>query len=361
MTEKDFLISLSTFVPFGPMRLSLLKKYFGSYEKAWKAEKQELITIGLRQDLVTNFSNHRGKFKYDEYCKNLEKKEIKVVTIFDDIYPENLKDLPNMPMVLYVLGDLKSCDVNAVAIVGTRKSTTYGREVAEIFASGLSEVGVTIVSGLALGIDSAAHRGALEVKGRTIAVIGSGLDIIYPASNMQLAREIAKGHGAVISEYPLGYPALRTNFPSRNRIISGLSKAVIVVEGAQKSGTLLTASAAAEQGRTVFAVPGQITSPMSEAPHYLIQNGAKIAFGPKDILDEMDLQMQVDHKALEKVMPEDELEKLILTILENEEKHIDEIVREVKKEMSDISSKLSIMQIKGMVKGMGEGVYKKIN
>lgn len=358
MDEKSSLISLSTFIPFGPVRLTLLKKYFGSFEKAWDATEKDFLEIGVKKELLAKFLKHRWDFDISDYKKRLTEKHIKTVTILDSDYSVNLKDLSNMPFVLYVLGDLVPQDSNACAIVGTRKPTTYGREVAHIFSKGLAEVGVTIVSGLALGIDSAAHRGALDVQGRTLAVIGCGLDIIYPTSNLTLAREIIKGHGAILSEYPLGYPALRNNFPSRNRIISGLSKAVIVVEGAQKSGTLLTASAAAEQGRTVFAVPGQITSPMSEAPHYLIQNGAKFAFSPKDILDEMNMELKVDSQQFEKLMPSDKLEEQIIKVLENEEKHMDDVARELKLDVSEVSAKLSLMQIKGMVKGMGEGIYK---
>lgn len=172
--------------------------------------------------------------------------------------------------------------------------TPYGKEVAQYFSREIAGCGVVIISGLARGIDTVAHRGALSVGGRTIAVVANGLDAIYPPENTALAGEIVEKGGAILSEYPLGHPALPLNFRFRNRIVSGLSKALVVVEGLKRSGTLITASHAADQGRTVFAVPGQITSPTSEAPHFLLQNGARMALSPKDILDELSLEVKVD-------------------------------------------------------------------
>ncbi len=223
----------------------------------------------------------------------------------------------------------------------------------------LGNLGITIISGLARGIDSAVHRGCLSVGGKTVAVLGNGLDTVYPLENTGLAVEIIKKGGAIISEYALGYPALPINFAVRNRIVSGLSDAVIVIEGAEKSGTLLTAAHAAEQGKTVFAVPGQITSPLSAAPLFLLKNGAKMATGTKDILDELDLQIKVDKEKIENIVPGSPQEAKLLEILENEPLHLDELVRISGGKTPEISARLTIMEMKGLVRNLGKGIYKK--
>lgn len=265
MSEREYLLLLTSFIPFGPVRIKLLLSYFGSARRIWKADAKKLLQLGLGKEKALQFFEYRKNFKEKEYFNRLKKFSINFLTLNDKDYPENLKQLSNAPDVLYIKGKLKSADVNAVAIVGSRKMTAYGKEVTERFSSELASIGITIISGLARGIDTVSHQSALMANGRTIAVLGCGLDMVYPPENFKLAKEIER-NGALISEYPLGYPAKPINFASRNRIISGLSKAVLVVEGAVKSGTLLTASHAAEQGRTVFAIPGQITSPLSGAP-----------------------------------------------------------------------------------------------
>jgi DNA processing protein len=360
MDERKYIVALYAFNNFGPKRTKLLIDYFGSAKDAWNADAKKLKSIGLRKKTITGFLKHKKDFDFKKYFERLKKLSINYVTYLDNDYPINLAGLEGSPCVLYFRGELKASDTNAVAIVGTRKMTSYGREVTAKFSSELSAMGIVIVSGLAFGVDAQAHKSCLDAGGRTIAVLASGLDIITPASNTYLAKDILKKGGAIVSEYPLGQPALRTNFPSRNRIISGLSKAVLVIEGAQKSGTLLTASAAAEQGRTVFAIPGQITSPMSAASFFLIKNGAKMATNVNDILDELEMQLKVDHDAMEKVMPSDAMEKKILEILENEEMHMDEIARSIGTDVSDISAKLTMMELKGMVKNLGGGVYRKV-
>ncbi len=359
MTEREYLICLSSFFPFGPARLSVLLSYFGGAEEVWNAGNSSLLSVGLKDKLVLEFDSFRKKFSPEEYLKKLNKLKIKVLVKSDENYPKNLLEVDSAPLVLYVLGEIAEEDSNAIAIVGSRKMTSYGKEVAELFSSEFANVGITVVSGLARGIDTMAHKSTLEAGGRTIAVLGSGVDVIYPPENKNLALEIAK-NGALVSEFPLGYPALRPNFAFRNRIISGLSKAVLVVEGEKKSGTLLTASHAADQGRTVFAVPGQITSPMSGACEFLIKNGAKIAFSPTDVLEELDLQFRVDKKEVSRVAPADEIESTILEIVSREPLHLDEIARILGLEVSLISAKLSLMEIKGLVKNLGGGEYKKI-
>lgn len=357
--DDEFLVALSAFVAFGPARINLLLSYFGSAKRVWESSKDKLLELGLSLKKVSDFIEHRNEFNKEEYFDRLKRLEIKYTTKNHKDYPSNLKNISDAPFVLYYKGNISSSDSNSVAIVGTRKMTSYGKEVTERFSSELASFGVSIISGLARGIDTIAHKSALLAGGRTLAVLGCGLDSIYPPENFKLAREIISTGGVIFSEYPIGYPALPINFAARNRIISGLSKVVLIIEGAEKSGTLLTASHAAEQGREVFAIPGQITSPLSFAPLYLLKNGAKMATDAKDILDELGLQINVDREKIEKVMPKGKDEEEILSILENEEMHLDEIARASSLNVSDVSARLTIMELKGLVKNMGKGMFKK--
>lgn len=358
---KDiYLVALSTFVPFGPVRLKLLLTYFNDAKKVWNANAKVLLTLGLSEKIVTKFVEHRREFNLSKYVKRLEKAGITTISINDKKYPENLKGISDAPFLLYVKGNLTNSDRNAIAIVGSRQMSSYGKEVANNFGSELASSGITIVSGLARGIDTAAHKGALSVGGRTIAVLGCGLGTVYPPENTQLADKIISSGSAIISEYPLDYPALPNNFVSRNRIVSGLSKGVLVVEGRRKSGTLLTASHAADQGRDVFAIPGQISSPLSEAPNFLLQNGAKMVTSPRDILSELNIGFLGDTEEVQKVLPTGRDEQVLVDALEVEPLHIDEIVRITSIDTGVVSARLSMMEIKGLVKSMGTGIYKKI-
>lgn len=359
MNERQYLTALYSFLPFGPARTKLLLRYFKSAENVWKADEKKLLEVGLQKPIVEKFLKHRKNFDLKKYFATLKQKNIGFITINDKNYPKNLMGLDDAPLVLYYRGNVDSFNENAVAMVGSRKISSYGREVATRFATEFAQYGLTVVSGLAFGIDIASHKAALDAGGNCIAVLASSVDNITPRSNEWLGKKIISTGGLVISEYPLETEVQKGFFPFRNRIISGLSKAVIVVEGMEKSGTLHTAAHAAKQGREVFAVPGQITSPLSGAPHYLIRNGSSIAFSVKDVLDELNLQLKVDRKAVEKIMPSDDLEKRILKVLEMKEKHSDEIARELKLSASKISAKLTMMELKGLVNNIGGGEYKK--
>ncbi|MCX6704678.1 MAG: DNA-processing protein DprA [Candidatus Woesebacteria bacterium] len=304
MTESQYLTAIYAFNYFGPARVKLLLSYFKKAKIIWECSKEELIETGLPEEKVFAFDDFRKNFDIEKYFKRLSDLKIGVVTVLDKDYPRSLKGLDGAPSVLYHKGTLNSLEANSVAIVGSRQMTSYGKEVTEKFSGELAGFGVTIISGLARGVDTFAHRACLAAGGMTVAVLGNGLDSIYPPENVGLAQAIIKAKGALISEYPLGYPALPENFASRNRIISGLSSAIIVIEGAEKSGTLLTAAHAAEQGKTVFAVPGQITSPLSRAPLFLLKNGAKIATETKDILDELDMHVKVDKEKIKRIAPD---------------------------------------------------------
>jgi DNA processing protein len=359
MTENQYLTAIYAFNYFGPARAKLLLSYFKSAKKIWESSTDELKEIGLSEKKVLEFDKFRKDFDIEKYFQRLTKLQVKVVTILDKAFPKNLKNLPGAPLLLYYKGDISCLNTNSVAIVGTRKITAYGREVTQKFSSELASFGVTIISGLAYGVDTEAHKACISIHGKTVAVLGNGLETIYPLENTALANEIIKTGGAIISEFPLDYPSLPVNFAIRNRIVSGLSDAVIVIEGAEKSGTLLTATHAAEQGKTVFAVPGQITSPLSWAPLFLLKNGAKIATETKDIIEELDLQVKVDKDKIQKIAPDGPEEEKLLEILENEPLHLDELVRISGGKTSEISARLTIMEMKGMVRSMGKGIYKK--
>ncbi|HLE48466.1 MAG TPA: DNA-processing protein DprA [Patescibacteria group bacterium] len=360
MVDKDYLILLSTFINFGPARIKLLTGYFKGAKNVWSASKKDLSDVGLRKSLADNFLQHRNKLDPDLFFSNLKKKQINIVVQSGELYPANLKGLDDAPVVLYYKGILSKNDVNSVAIVGARKMTSYGREVTSKFALELAAMGIPIVSGLAFGVDVEAHRSAVSIGGRCIAVLASGVDTITPRSNEWLGRKIIEERGVILSEYPPGTVPQRNFFPYRNRIISGIARVVIVVEGLEKSGTLHTASHAASQGKTVFAVPGQITSPTSGAPHFLLKNGAKMATCVKDILDDMDLQVKVDRDAVAKIMPDSEDEVKILKFLEVEPLFLDELVRISGVDVKIISAKLTMMEMKGLVKNLGGGKYKKV-
>lgn len=283
--------------------------------------------------------------------------KVKIITKKDKIYPECLKEIPQAPKKLWVKGELKDEDNLAIAVVGARKITSYGRQVTESLVPGLVTAGLTIVSGMARGVDSVAHRAALAAGGRTIAVLGSGIDVIYPPENKKLYEEIAAA-GAVISEFEPGTPPKREHFPSRNRIIAGLSLGVLVTEAAEISGSLITAGFAGEFDREVFAVPGPVYSKMSEGTANLIKDGAKLVYRVSDILEELNIVSSDQGLGPSgKKKSEDTTENKILEILENEPKHIDKIIKQSGLPTSEVSAKLTLLEIKGLVKNLGRGMY----
>lgn len=288
-TEKLYWLGFSAFPGIGPHRFRLLLEYFKSAQSAWNVSSLELRSIGLAEKLTQSFVEFRKSFSPEKYFESLIKKNISPVASCEKEYPSLLKEIAGPPIILYVRGDLNLLKKipNPVAVVGTRRITSYGRAVTEQITRGLCESGCTIVSGLAYGVDTVAHKTAIEGNGKTIAVLGCGVDIIHPVSNHSLYWQIVKEYGVVISEFPPGKYAEKGMFPSRNRIISGLSLGVVVTEGAQDSGALITARYAAEQGREVFAVPGPITSSLSKGPMMLLKNGAKLTTDAQDILEEL--------------------------------------------------------------------------
>ena len=272
---RQFWIGFNLVKGIGAVRFRSLLDAFGDAKKAWQASPDELRGSGLSAKLIENLVKVRNNDSLDMICENIRNMGISVLTWKDDDYPVRLREVPQSPPVLYVRGEIKAVDDWAVAIVGTRRVTAYGRQVTAKIAASLAQAGVTVVSGLARGVDGVAHKAVLDAGGRTIAVLGCGLDRMYPPEHRKLAEQITKS-GALISDYAPGTPPEASNFPPRNRIISGLSKATVVVEAGQRSGALITAQFAVDQGREVFAVPGNILSPQSRGPNRLIQDGARI-------------------------------------------------------------------------------------
>ena len=280
---------------------------------------------------------------------------IRILKIEDKNYPKLLKEIKEPPKVLYYRGELNPGD-QCFAIVGTRRCSDYGKQVALEMAGDLAEAGLIIVSGLAPGIDTFAHTATVERKKRTIAVLGTGIDekTIYPQSNLKLAQRILETGGCLISEYPPGTPGSKFTFPQRNRIISGLSLGVLVVEAKEKSGALITANWAKKQGRKIFAIPGLIHSLNSKGPHYLIKNGAKLVENANDILEELNLPKST-HPG--EVLGETEEENLILETLKEGPLDIDKIIEKTKLPAATVASTLSILEIKGKVRNLGNNVY----
>ncbi len=365
MTEKmnnDLLyyLGFSHFLGIGPVKFSLLKNHFRFVKKAYLADKKELENL-IGPSLTEKFIHFRDSFDPIKKLADLKKRDIQVIAIDDPDYPESLKNIPDPPICLYLKGnkDLlanKNKKYLILAIVGTRQPTSYGIEVTRKFSSQLTEAGFVIVSGLAYGIDTIAHKSCLEKKGKTIAVLGCGVDIIYPAANRPLYENIIKNQGAIISEFPPGQTVLKGLFIARNRIISALSLGVMVVEGTKDSGSLITASYAADQGKVVFAVPSPITSELSQAPNLLIKNGAKMVLDIHDILEELNIKITPKKEEDIKKNLQNE-EKMIFELLEKKPLKIDEICFLTKKSISEVLAILSILEIQGLVEKNLENRY----
>lgn len=340
----------------GPARLRMLLAAFGDVEKAWHAPAEALHVAGLDRRTLENFLETRARVDLEKEVRRVFALGAHILTWEDPGYPRLLREIPDAPPVLYVRGELRPEDEWAVAVVGTRKASTYGQEVTRRLVTDLVRAGITIVSGLARGIDAVAHRAALEAGGRTIAVLGCGIDRVYPPEHRDLARRIAE-RGALVTEYPVGTQPEPGNFPPRNRIISGLSLGVLVTEAGQDSGALITADYAAEQGRDVFAVPGSILAAGSRGTNRLIQDGAKPVLEAADILRELNLTMLAEQSEARQVLPTTETESLLLSLLSAEPVHVDDLTRAAGLPVSQVISTLTMMELKGLVRQVGGMKY----
>jgi len=357
MSDLRYWVGFNLVPQIGSARTALLLDYFGDLEMAWKASAASLRAAGLPQAAVERLLYYRARLDLEAEMARLEAAGVRAITWESADYPELLRNIEHPPPVLYVRGSLLAADKWAVAVVGTRHVTAYGREVTTRLAKGLAEAGVTVVSGLALGVDGIAHQAALEAGGRTIAVLACGLDRVYPERHTELARRIEKA-GALISDYPLGTRPDASNFPPRNRIISGLALGTLVTEAGRDSGALITLRYALEQGRETFAVPGNVYSRTSEGTNGCIQRGeAKLVLTVQDILEELNLSMAVQHQEVRELVPENDTEKALVACLGPEPTHIDEVVRQSGLATAVVSSTLAMLELKGLVRRVENMCY----
>lgn len=354
--KKYYWLALNMVPGVGRKLYHRLIKHFHSPEKVFQASHRQLLQIeGVGENLAESITS----FKLDEHIerekKIVELNRVSILTFQDNLYPENLKKIYDPPPILYMKGSITKMDNIAVAIVGTRIPSRYGKLVTEKISSELAERGVTIISGMASGIDSIAHRSTIAAGGRTIAVFGCGVNMTYPSENINLKEKIIE-NGAVLSEFPMNARPERTNFPMRNRIISGLSLGTIVIEAAEKSGALITSDFALEQGKDVFAIPGNINSPKSKGTNRLIKMGAKLVENADDVIEEFPYEIKMLLQSCGKQKEITELPELsddemkLYSLLSEEETHIDTLIQESKMTSQKVSALLIQMELKDVIK-----------
>jgi len=356
MNNLRYWVGFNIVQGIGPTRLRALLNYFGSIDRAWHAPVAELQATGLDRRSIQNLLKTRSEHDLGLELERIAEAHVQVITWESTGYPSLLREISDAPPVLYVKGTLTDNDTWTVAVVGTRRASAYGREVTRRLSAALARSGITIVSGMARGIDAEAHWAALKAGGRTIAVLGCGVDQVYPPEHRKLAAEI-EACGAIVSDYPLGTQPDGKNFPPRNRIISGLSMGVLVTEAGKRSGALITADYAAEHGRDVFAVPGSILSNNSIGTNSLIQDGAKMVTRPEDMLEELNLSMVVEQREVRQILPTNDVEALLLAQLSGEPVHVDELRRQVNMPIAEVTSTMALMELKGMVRQVGGMKY----
>lgn len=356
-----YLNALNKISGIGPQKVKLLMGYFESGEKIWQSSLAELINSGINEKLAQTIVQERNKINPQEEWQKLEKENIQIISVNDSNFPNLLKEIPSAPYLIYAKGSYAFNSNPMLAIVGSRKFSQYGKQVAISLARDLANAGIAVVSGMALGIDTFAHQGALDAGGQTIAVLGSSLEdnLIGPRTNFNLSRHIID-NGALISDYPLGTQATPQTFPARNRLMAGLTMGTIVIEAAYQSGTLITANMALDFNREVFAVPGNIFSPTSQGTNDLIKKGAKMITSVNDILEELNLENLKKESAIREVLDATKEEAIILNILSHEPTHIDRIIKLSKINTSITLSTLVILEMKGYAKNIGGQNYIKI-
>ncbi len=356
--NASYFVAFSHCMGIGPLRFDRLLNHFKDVDKAYNASQKELRKLFGRV-LTDKFIQFRNEFNIEEKLEEFKNKRIVVLTREDRRFPRPLKEISDSPICLYVKGDIDDFDFEKhylFAVVGTRKPTSYGVNIARKLTYELAFAGFTIVSGLALGIDAAAHTAALDAKAKTIAILGCGVDIAHPPSNKYLYDKIIQTGGLIISEFPPGMISLKGLFIARNRLISGLSRGILVVEGAKDSGALTTARFGAEQGKEVFAVPGPITSEMSEAPNLLLKEGVRMVTSIDDILQELQIKIiPKQKKHFENSLTKDQTK--IIELLSQEPKSTDEISFATKISTSVILQTLSTLEMSGVVEKNSEGKY----
>lgn len=360
-------ISLNMTPGIGPRKATQLLERFGSAESVFHATRSELEALKLRAESVESILKREFYEKAVEELERVKGLGGDVLILDDGSYPYLLREIADPPITLYVKGDWRACfDAPCIGVVGSRRCSTYGENASEMLARDLAANGVCVVSGLARGIDTAAHRGAIHGKGRTIAVLGTGIDTVYPKENAKLVDEILQSGGAVVSQFPLSTPPLKDNFPYRNRIISGLSYGILIVEASERSGSLITARLAVEQNREVMAVPGNITSKNSFGANYLIKSGAKLVQQWQDVVAELPTEIsarilppKIDETAngekprQQELMPADlsESERIVWTLLSPDEPtHIDNLLESSNLSFGDLNSVLVNLEMRDLIR-----------
>jgi DNA processing protein len=354
--ETKFWVGFNLVKGIGSARMRRLLGYFGSAELAWQAGESDLVAAGLTPRLVEARDAIRKGGALEKVLETIDQKNIQVLTWDEPDYPRRLKEIEHPPPILYILGSLVDSDQWAAAVVGTRQVTAYGRQVTEEIGRSLAQNGLTLISGLARGVDALAHQAALKNGGRTLAVLGSGVDQIYPPEHRGLAEKVLQS-GALISDYPPGTAPDAANFPPRNRIISGLAQAVLVVEAGEKSGALITAAFAAEQGREIFAVPGYLYAPQSRGTNQLIHAGAHIYLNMDDVLRTLNVSHVDMQKSARLNLPSDATEASLYALLGREPMHVDEIQEQAELPVEQVTAVLTIMELKGLVRQVGNMRY----
>lgn len=359
--QEKYLNAINLFGKFGPQRLAQVRRVVPSFQAIWEADRATLLKSGLAEDLIDEFLNFRATQDMFAEWQKLEGDNIRLVSLDDPDYPASLKEIYHPPVGLYVRGTLPPPNQPLLGLVGSRHATAYGEQITRELAAALSQSGVVVVSGLAYGVDTVAHKAAVDAEKPTIAVLGCGIDhnSIYPRSNTTLTQQIMATGGAIISEYPIATLPFKQHFPYRNRIIAGLSLGVLVTEASEDSGSLLTARHALDQNREVFAVPGSIYNKLSEGTNNLIKMGAHCVTKIDDILDVLNLSELRHLTADSPIIPDTYEESLILPHLSKEPVHVDAIVIKSKLATPTVNATLTLMEMKGKVRNIGGMMYVK--
>lgn len=358
--DLPYILGFSQVLEIGPVKYSQIISLFGSAKKAWQSPIEQFQPLGLGEKVLTSIQKVRQEIDTGKELEKCQKLGVQLLTPEDEAYPKLLKEIYDPPFLLYVRGQLKVEDDVSLAVVGSRRMTVYGQSVIESLVPALSASGLTIVSGLAFGVDAAAHKTTLSSGGRALAVLASGVDKITPEANARLGQSIIENQsGAIISEFPLGTEPQAFYFPRRNRIIAGLSLGVLVVEAAEKSGSLITARAALEQGRDVFAVPASIFNVVGTGTNQLLKEGARMVTRASDILEELKIDETRTANLAKDAYPLNEEESSVFALIGGEELFIDEIVRQSPFDVARVNSLLTLLEIKGMVKNVGGGYYRR--
>lgn len=358
--DLKFYNAINVIGDIGPAKFKKLIDFFPNMGAAWQASAYDLKQAGFLEKDISHFLSRRREINPDAELEKCQKENIKIITIKDSEYPKPLSEIYDPPALLYIKGTLCNDDLPKIAIVGTRKMTSYGKQVTSMLAYNLALSGVIIVSGLALGVDGEAHHAACQARAPSLAVLGSGVNEanIYPRNNFLLSKKIIECRGALISEYPYGTPGFKSNFPQRNRLISGLSRAVLVTECPQSSGALITAKFALDQNRDVFACPGSIFWENCEGTNELIKMGAKLVSSAADILEELNLESLVSIKKA-KITPKNQDEAKVLENLSSEPLHIDLLAKKTQIPAAKLLALLTQMELSSKVRNIGSMNYVK--